>query len=452
MHSLQRRAILGGLIWAIAAVLIGSFALATVFDSIANRRFDASLRDRHFQVLSALGNAGSADFVEQFLTDPAYSRPYSGRYWQINGPEFVVASRSLFDAQLELPLNTSGEQQMWTGLGPNGQVRGIQETVTLDDGSMWIVAVAESLSALISERRAMRRSVALSFGIVGLFMIVGAITLSSAIMRPMRTLREDVAHRWDAGKSLDPDDYPSEVAPLVSDINALLKRNKEIVDRGRRQAADLAHALKTPSAALRNDLELLAKKADMTGPLQALDRIDAQIGRSLARLRAENASSIVNLRSNLGQSITRLERLFRSMPDYTAIRFNVDQTDEIAVPVDRQDLEEMVGNILENAFKWCNGTVSIEARKSGDQATICVEDDGPGIDKRLRDLALSPGARLDTAVPGTGLGLAISQDLANAYGGTLELGKSEELGGLRVVIRLPMTVSGVASTVTEEPE
>jgi signal transduction histidine kinase len=446
MGSLQRRAIFGGLIWAVATVLVGSFALATVFDSIANRKFDASLRDRHLQVLSALGNAQSVELIDQYLTDPAYSRPYSGRYWQIMGEDVVVASRSLFDHQFEQPDNITQAQHFWTDAGPNGQVRGIREVIILNDGSTWIVSVAESLSALIAERSAMRRSVGLSFGIVGLFMIIGAVVLSTAIMRPMRTLRDDVAHRWDSGKSLDPDRYPSEVAPLVSDINGLIKRNRDIVDRGRRQAADLAHALKTPIAALRNDLEALNGESDLAGPLGSLDRIDAQIGRSLARLRAENASRTINLRSNLAESLTRLERLFRSMPDYSAIHFNVVLANEISVPVDRQDLEEMIGNLLENAFNWCNGTVFIGAEQASEHATICVEDDGPGIDKRLRELALSPGSRLDTAMPGTGLGLAISQDLANAYGGTLELAKSEKLGGLRVVVRLPMSMAGTAVT------
>ena len=281
MQSLQRRAILGGLLWSIAAVLIGGFALVYIFDSLANRRFNAQLQDRHLQALAALGTVGSADQVAEVLTDPAYNRTYSGSYWQFDRGNEVVTSPSMFDFQFELPQDLRTELHFWDGNGPQNSVRGIRETITLEDGSVWVVTVAESLDVLNTERRAMRRSVGIAFSIVGVFMILGAVTLTSAVVRPIRKLRQEVTHRWDAGKDLDVAEYPSEVAPLVRDINALLHRNKDIVDRGRRQAADLAHALKTPSAALRNELE--QAQWDMTVPLQALDRIDAQIGRSLAR-------------------------------------------------------------------------------------------------------------------------------------------------------------------------
>lgn len=444
MRSLQRRAILGGLLWAIAAVLIGGFALVYIFDSLANRRFEDQLQNRHLRVLAALGTAQSAEQVAGILTDPAYSRTYSGSYWQIDGENEVATSPSLFDIQFELPASFPTELHLWSGAGPQNTVRGLRETITLDDGSVWVVSVAESLEALNTERLAMRRSVAIAFGVVGLFMIFGAVTLTSAVIRPIRKLRQDVSHRWDAGKALDVSEYPFEVAPLVRDINSLLHRNKDIVDRGRRQAADLAHALKTPSAALRNELE--QAQGDMTVPLQALDRIDAQIDRSLARLRADNASQTVNLSTDLKNSISRIERLFRKMNESASVLFLVDAEDGLTVPVDAQDVEEMLGNILENAFKWCTGSVKLVAFGRDTEAVIIVEDDGPGIDERSRDVALAPGARLDTAVPGTGLGLAISQDLATAYGGKLDLRKSVSLGGLMVEILLPRKAIGI-----EEP-
>ncbi|MFQ6550171.1 ATP-binding protein [Aestuariibius sp. 2305UL40-4] len=444
MRSLQRRAIMGGLVWTVIAVAIGSLALFSIFEAIAQRRFDAALQDRHLQVVAALGNAGSGEAAERFLTDPAYNRPYSGRYWQIDGAGGVLASRSLFDFQFALPDEVPGDYHQWSGRGPNGPVRGARQVITLDDGSVWTVSVAESLSALIGERREVRRNVAIAFGLVGALMILGAALQTSIILRPIRKLREDVVHRWDAGKALEADDYPSEVAPLVEDINALLRRNREIVDRGRRQAADLAHALKTPSAVLRNGLEGLGQATDVAEPMAALDRIDAQIGRSLARIRAESASKGVNLRTDLETAIARLERLFRTMPDTRETALAVDVTGEIVVPVDQQDLEEMLGNVLENAFKWAAGRVSLAAYVQDRSAVIEIEDDGPGIARRKRDLALAPGARLDTTVPGTGLGLAITHDLAQAYGGTLQLERSERLGGLKVVIGLPLTIAGLA--------
>lgn len=442
MRSMQRRAVAGGLIWAVAVVFAGTFALISVFGTMASDRFEEALRDRHTQVVAALANLGAAEGLEAYLTDPAYSRPYSGRYWQVDGPDGPVASRSLFDTTLALPANLTGGFHFWRGTGPTGVVRGARETVELDDGTRWVVTVAETVATLAGERTQMRKSLALSFGAVGVFMILGALALTSIILRPILRLQADVAARWDAGKPLDPDAYPAEVAPLVSDIDNLLKRNREIVDRGRRQAADLAHALKTPSAALRNELTALQGKAEVADALHALDRIDAQIGRSLVRMRAETIAQSDILKTDLGQSLERLERLFRAMPETRDKALMLDAGEGLALPMDRQDLEEMLGNLLENAFKWCAASVRLGARASGDDILIEVEDDGPGIDPRQRDAAMAPGARLDTAVPGTGLGLAITRDLARAYGGSVVLGSSEALGGLKVAISLPRRIGG----------
>jgi signal transduction histidine kinase len=443
MRSMQRRAIAGGLIWAVAVVFAGTFALISVFDTMANARFEAALRDRHTQVVAALANAGSGNGIEDYLTDPAYSQPYSGRYWQLDGPDGTLASRSLFDTTLVLPGDNEARFHFWQGAGPVGIVRGARETIELDDGTRWVITVAETVATLASERHAMRQSLGLSFGLVGVFTIFGALTLTSVVLRPIRRLRQDVAARWDRGKPLEPNDYPAEVAPLVADIDALLHRNREIVERGRRQAADLAHALKTPSAALRNELSALAGKADLGEALHALDRIDAQIGRSLARMRAETVSRAGGHRSDLGASLGRLERLFRTMPESRDTDLELRVSGDLQVPVDRQDIEEMLGNLMENAFKWCDAAVRVTARRAGDTAVIEVEDDGPGIDPDKRADAMAPGARLDTAVPGTGLGLAISADLAHAYGGTLDLETSSHLGGLKVTIRLPCGLSNL---------
>ena len=176
----------------------------------------------------------------------------------------------------------------------------------------------------------------------------------------------------------------------------------------------------------------------MTIPLNALDRIDAQIGRSLARLRAENASQTVNLSTDVAVSADRLKRLFLKIHRDDKVNLIVDVDTTVRVPVDAQDLEEMMGNILENAFKWSREAVRLTAARDADKAIITIEDDGPGISDQQRETALVPGMRLDTAVPGTGLGLSISQDLASAYGGELKLGESEDFNGLKVQIVLPL--------------
>jgi signal transduction histidine kinase len=216
-------------------------------------------------------------------------------------------------------------------------------------------------------------------------------------------------------------------------------------DRTRKQGADLAHALKTPSAILRNELERFKEGGcDTKAALDALDRIDAQILRSLARLRAVNAAAIALPQTHVRPSVERLARLFRSLPEGRDTEFDFTVAKGHQVAMDHHDLEEVIGNLLENAFRWRRKTVHLSTALAADIVTIRIEDDGPGIDAENREEALRAGGRLDERPKGTGLGLAIARDLVEAYGGRLDLGWSERLGGLCVSLALPAkgSVSG----------
>ncbi len=436
MRSLQRRVIVGGLVWALLTTVIGGFALVSVFDQIANRRFNEALREQHTQILVALATIEDPYRIEELVVAPAYQRVYSGRYWQIDGAGGeVITSPSLFDVELAVEPGRTG---LWTTRGPQSEVRGYSEEVSLQNGAVWTVSAAASLNALAAERAEMQRFVTLAFGLVGAIGVACAALLTTVLVAPLRKLRDDVAHRWDAGKSLNTNDYPAEVAPLVDDINELIGRNRSILDKGRRQAADLAHALKTPSAALRNELVALSSSTDKTGHMfEALDRIDAQITRSLSRMRASSAADAVNVHSDIAQSVARLERLFRASPQSEGKRFET-RVVEAHVAIDQQDLEEMLGNLLENAFKWAKSAVSLTASVEGNALVLAIEDDGPGIPEKMRDTVLQEGMRLDTSVPGTGIGLSIVHDLSQAYGGNLHLEQSHDLNGLKSELHLPL--------------
>ncbi len=436
MRSLQRRVIVGGLVWALLTTVIGGFALVSVFDQIADRRFNEALREQHTQILVAFATVEDPARIEEVAVAPAYQRVYSGRYWQISNMEGgMFTSPSLFDFELDV---ASGRSGLWTTPGPQSLVRGYSEEVTLENGSVWTVSVAASLDALASERAEMQRFVALAFGLIGAIGVACAALLTGVLVAPLRKLRDDVARRWDTGKSLNTEDYPTEVAPLVDDINELIARNRSILDKGRRQAADLAHALKTPSAALRNELVSFSRTNDKTGQMfEALDRIDAQITRSLARMRASSAADAVDVHSDVARSIARLERLFRASPQADGKNFDTSAV-ETSVAIDQQDLEEMLGNLLDNAFKWARSSVSLSAVVEGHSLILSVEDDGPGIPEKMRATVLEEGKRLDTSVPGTGIGLSIVSDLSQAYGGELNLDKSNTLNGLKCVLVLPI--------------
>ena len=254
----------------------------------------------------------------------------------------------------------------------------------------------------------------------------------------MTKLREDISNRWDADADLEPQAYPEEVAPLVSDMNMLLRRNREMISRARRGAADMAHALKTPSAVLRNELLTFQQRGENVAQAQeALSKIDAQITRSLARIRAGNSASGIHARTNVAHAVERMARLFNAMPEFSAKALTTRLNGETAIRMDPHDLEEILGNVLENAFKWARKRVTLELVRTETGAKIEISDDGPGISEENRREALRSGGRLDASTPGTGLGLAISVDLLQAYGGDLDLGVSEELGGLKVTLYLP---------------
>ena len=442
MRSLRSRAILGGSLWAASIVLIGGFALFTFFGSATQQRFDDALLANHLQVVVALTNSGGdPELVTTFLSNPEFDRPYSGSYWQAAGPDEVyLTSRSLFDEFLPDAVEPKSYRKFWEGEGPAEVVRGVFQEIELADGTSWVVSVAENVSALRAEQRQIRRSLVSTLGLIGALGVAAAVLLTSIIVRPLAKLREDVSHRWDDGTGLTPGDYPEEVAPLVSDINTLLARNREIVDRAWRQTADMAHALKTPSAILRNELEVFGSKGgEVTQAQEALTRIDAQLLRSLARIRSANTSAGLAQKISLPRSVERLARLFRSMHEAKARELTTQVPDELMLPMDAQDLEEVLGNLLENAFKYSDGNVRVTAEQRSKTVIFTIEDDGAGIPEAARREALRSGVRLDTSKPGTGLGLAIAADLLQAYGGDLELDQSQILGGLRATCTVPIT-------------
>lgn len=440
MQSLRKRAWISGGLSALAAVAIGTVLLYSFLGQKTQERFDRTLADRHTQLVVALSNvADDPDRLGELIFDPAYNSASSGRYWQVVGPEAAIyTSVSLFDATLPLTAPATG-LTVQDAIGAEGErMRVAQQLITLEDGRTWTVAVAESLAGLDADRAETRRSLVLAFALVAAVGLAGTLLQTAIILRPLEKLRKDVAHRWERDEILARADYPEEVAPLVDDINTLLQRNRDIVGRSRRQAADLAHALKTPSAILRNELSQLSDEGSaMERAYDALDRLDAQLARSLARIRMSNTGDSSFSRTDLSSTVARFGRLFGKMAERDGKQITVACDPDLIIRVDPQDLEEVLGNVLDNALKWCRTFVSLSARRLPDGIVLVIEDDGPGIRAEDRKAALLSGQRLDTSKPGTGLGLSIASDLVKAYGGSLDLGEGRQLGGLSVRIVLP---------------
>ncbi|NOC43665.1 MULTISPECIES: sensor histidine kinase [unclassified Ruegeria] len=440
MLSLRQRALLGGFASGAVSVGLGTLAVFSYINNRVSDRFDTALLDRHTQLVVGLSvTTQSPDSLRDLMFDPAYSSPYSGRYWQVSNDEGeIFTSASLFDEVIAEPSGNPDTPTLWTTNGPEGEVlRSAFQKITYEDGSVWGVSVAESRVQLAAERRAAQQSLLPVFALVGLIGVAGSLLLMTIILGPLRRLRSDVAHRWDQDEDLRPADYPEEVAPLVEDLNKLLRRNREIVSGSRRQAADLAHALKTPATILRNELETLSGAGVATGTArEALDRIDAQLSRSLARLRALHTADLTHSRTDLTNAIDRLERLFATIADREGKSLQIVRDPGLWVRMDAQDIEEVLGNLLDNAVKWCRKSVRLTAKRNPGCIEISIEDDGPGIPEDARRDALRSGGRLDTSVTGSGLGLTIAVDLLKAYDTHLILGASSTLGGLECRVEI----------------
>jgi signal transduction histidine kinase len=426
-------------------VALGTTLLYSFLGEKARQQFDRVLTERHTQIVIALSRfSDEPELLNEVNLDPAYATPASGRYWQVIGPsEDIYASASLLEATLPVPDDGGQALALYDARGSDDErYRIAHQTITLESGAKWSVAVAESLAELEADQAATRDSLILAFALVGTVGLLTTLLQTAVVLKPLNQLRQEVAHRWEENEILDGSDYPAEVAPLVNDINTLLQRNREIVGRSRRQAADLAHALKTPSAILRNELTLIGNKnRKLDKALDALDRLDAQLARSLARIRSSNTGASTFHRTDLSGMVTRFSRLFRTMAEREGRQLTTTSDPDLMVRVDAQDVEEVLGNVLDNALKWCRRSISLSARRRPEGVELLIEDDGPGISEDDRQEALRAGRRLDTSKPGTGLGLAIVKDLLEAYGASLELGQSRKLGGLSVRILIPDSVT-----------
>lgn len=449
MQSLRTRAVRGAAIWAVFTVVISFLALNKLFNSYSVKRFDEHLTSHHRQLIIALGNTnGDTEKMRVYVDSPGYQNAFSGTYWQLLTPTGnIVVSESMLDTQLPIPTDLEAGRAYWVGEGPREReiVRGIHQKVILEDGGVWIVTAAESLSALQSEQLTMRRGLLVTMICMGIIALIGVTIQHAVILAPLTQLRKDVAQLWTADKELDERAYPEEVAPFVADINRLLHRNRSVISSSRRQAADLAHALKTPVAVLQNCLEKETRTAeDFEGARAALDKIQAQIHRSLARIRAGHSAATA-YKTDLLLSAERLARLFRAMPSDKPLALTIDIAKGTTVAMDQQDIEEVLGNLIENALKWRREHVQISSQQEENCIKIWVDDDGMGVAEAHREDVLRPGERLDVSAPGTGLGLAIAQDLVSAYGGVLHLDTAPELGGLRVAISLPLDGTSIRS-------
>jgi signal transduction histidine kinase len=270
------------------------------------------------------------------------------------------------------------------------------------------------------------------------FLVAGFILMHRSLAR-LDALREGLATVKEGKADRVAGEFPSEVAPLVADLNALLAHRQEVVRRALAKAGDLAHGLKTPLAVLSHEAALAQSSGNgelAAAILREVERMRRQIDYHLAHARAAGAGAAPGVRSFPRESVEALRRTMLRLHADRGIAIDVDIPEDHAVRAQREDLDEMLGNLLDNGCKWARSRIAVHSEEKGDNVVIIVDDDGPGLDPSMRERVLQRGVRADEAAPGSGLGLAIVRDLAELHHGSLRLDPSP-LGGLcaRLVLK-----------------
>jgi signal transduction histidine kinase len=451
-RSLAGRLFAAAALWSVVVLVGVGVTLSEYYRSAAERAYDERLHLYLRSLVFDLASHGDLAKVNVAnIGDPRFEFPLSGWYWQVSrypgDVNELKASRSLFDQTLPKLLDMDEDKDPTAAReayvdGPDGQrLRQVERVVTMSDGEQYLLAVAGDAADITAEIRSFNLALSISFAILGLGLFVVAAVQVRWGLRPLTAISGNIAAIRAGRSDRISEDVPIEVAPLARELNALIESNREIIERARTHVGNLAHALKTPLSVITNEAAA-SKDSFATKIIEQAQTMRTQIDHHLERARIAAGTAMVGAVTDVAPVIESLGRAMRKVHQDRNIEIEA-RSDALQFRGERQDLEEMVGNLLDNACKWASGRVSVRAEAEPSALaggrhflSVMVEDDGPGLTSEQCEEVLKRGRRLDESKPGSGLGLAIVSDLAVLYGGRLDLGRAP-LGGLRVTLRLP---------------
>jgi signal transduction histidine kinase len=447
--SLRLRLIVAAAVGLCLGLALLAWLLISVYRDSVVRGFDERLKS-YSRVLMSITEVDPEGrlYLRRDVGESLFDTVYSGWYWQIfqeragsSKPVVVMRSRSLFDQALKMPSRWSGKEGFATG--PNGErLRVVRATLRLPGADEpFLVLVGGDYSEVTSQVAHYGRTLLLVLGLLAAGVVIAvflqvhfALLPLSGIRRSLQAIRQGRAERLEG-------DFPTEVRPLVDELNALIAHNEQVLSRARTEVGNLAHALKTPISVLRNEAS-----SDGDGLSDAVKReteiMRRQVDHHLARARAAGAANLLVARTRVAPRVSALLRAMRKIHEERGVTFESECPEALVFRGEAQDLDEVLGNVLDNAGKWASGRVELKASRDGeDKLFITIDDDGPGLSEDQRRAVLERGQRLDETVPGTGLGLSIVSDMVSLYGGSVRL-ETSPLGGLRVALVLPAGASG----------
>jgi signal transduction histidine kinase len=442
--SLGRRMIGIAAVWIMVLLLGGGFALDRILTNAVTQNFDDHLNYILTAMVASAETGPDGEIrLNKPLGDQRFLEPNSGIYWQITGTgQDPFRSFSLWDNALQTgtPHRDNAPHYYDSVQFEKQPLRVVERDIKLPlSPTIWRFQVAEVRTSLDEQIGSLRRTIVRSFALLALGLIVMATLQTLYGLWPLRKLRQAIIDmRSGKAQRIEQERLPMEVAPLVDELNGLLEHNEKQAEEARRHAGNLAHALKTPLTVVMN--AATARSDDLSDTvIREAATMRRQVDHHLARARAVGRRGHTHSRAEAWASLQAVERAVARL--YGHVRIDMDGDKTVCVHVERQDLDEMLGNLIENAAKYGGGSVFVtvvRAEESGAKfVEFQVEDDGMGIAEADRARIFDRGVRLDSGKPGTGLGLAIVRDVAEIYGGSVALDESEDLGGLLVRLRLP---------------
>ncbi|MGI9479194.1 MAG: ATP-binding protein [Hyphomicrobiaceae bacterium] len=454
-NSLAFRLFATAAAWTLIALPVVGIIIYSLISNLILEGFDNRLRQHAWVLQSEAITGGSEPSRPKELPEPLFGVTNSGWYWRIKpykgGPGRTFVSNSLATGSLPSPheaesARTEGDMHWLDVKGPLGQPLRVVELIgtisEADDAPIYLFAVAGPLDWPGATINNFGLILALAFGLTGVALLAATLLQVKVALKPLAVIEHGLSDiRTGAAERLD-GQFPAEIEPLQVELNALMESNEDIIERARTQVGNLAHALKTPLAVLTNEADqtkspLSEKVSEQTSIMG--DQISHYLDRARMAARANTIGRVTTVQPVVEGLKRALERIHLEK----GVRIAVDCEDKLTFRGEKQDLEELLGNLLDNASKWSDGHVRLTGRfteadraHAGQQLRMTIEDDGPGVPEAQRDAMVKRGQRLDETKPGSGLGLSIVRDLVTSYRGELQLSRSE-LGGLKAELTLP---------------
>ncbi|MCC6779711.1 MAG: sensor histidine kinase [Hyphomicrobiales bacterium] len=454
LNSLALRLFFSASIWIVVILLVTGVVLSSIYRAAVERAFDRRL-GVYLRILVAevASPEESGAKFPQSIGEPLFDLPLSGWYWQVTRLDAptpdVRSSRSLWDGTLprlaDLGVSAApGSARQGYAEGPEGQqLRVVERTIDLGDDGRYLVAVAGDAAELDEETQSFDNAIVITFGVLALILLLTTSFQVRFGLAPLKRISEGLAAIRSGRSERLAGAFPVEIAPLARETNALIDANRDIVTRARTHVGNLAHALKTPISVIQNEAATHGDDPLAEKVLQQTEIMRDQVARHLERARLAARVAVIGTVTEVGPVVTALARTMEKLHHQRGVAIDIDAHEGARFRGEQQDLEEMVGNLVDNACKWAQSRVAVEVlAERPDPAhdrsvvRVLVDDDGPGLSPQQREQVARRGRRLDESKPGSGLGLSIVMELAALYGGGLTLGTAP-IGGLRAELVLP---------------